>query len=293
MNQTDIENLNKYLAKLKVSGISLDIATETEDGIPLLLNIDKTNDLVPTSIYIDVKSLNNGRIKVRYRKLFNYDINLNDLDYTVQSSDVIEYMLYQGMLGQRKPLASKLSQAKQEEIEQSIKKIVSTNFTRGQDHTAHSDLRDTERLMTQWFKFKYLNYAIMKLDEQHSIENEKFNGYYHIPERVDLDPIADLVDQLDRVVAAYGMIILNKSTVDELTLKTIEISIYDIMKKFHDLIGCMYEIFEPELDRKTTKDISGSAMIAVRSILIPEKKDLLYKLKEEMRKLLKIMSQVY
>jgi hypothetical protein len=158
--------LEKYISKIKLLGISIKYSIN-KHGIPVLEDIfvPENSFCIPECTtkgakFIDLKQFNNGKVIIR-RPLFNefesgtIDINLNDIDYSVQDVRFVEdFKIFIQSYGNN--LHSIISRAKLTELENKVKKYALTKIDSysKRKNLSFSEFCEVTRLIISWLDLK-------------------------------------------------------------------------------------------------------------------------------------------
>jgi hypothetical protein len=161
MTQQSIEDLKKYISKLKVVGISLDVVgMEIEDGYPELKSIFTTSQDT-SALPINISQLNNGSIILPI-EILDFDIKLDDIDYSIQTIDFIREMLklpnVTKMLSQDK-LQSKTIQS----IELRIKSLLTLDYSPEPFPRKALAFYDRLEIGIHWLTYKFRHITSTKI----------------------------------------------------------------------------------------------------------------------------------
>jgi hypothetical protein len=254
-------NLESYIAKLRLSGISLEIiGMNIEDGYPELKSI-KSLSHDPQSVTINLQALNNGKM-IFTPDIMTFTINYNDIDYSIQTQSFIHDLFCRPSLAYKAPIYNDISDEKYVEIENRIKSFMTVEnigTSLGKAIQFYSILD----LFTYWMTFKS-----QKLTEIKSCKVVK----------------SVLVDTNELLQVHNGFYSASDLISDNQKFSTNVKSVLEIINDSLSLMleatGCMYDVFTGEVTELGTG--------IIRPILTSKEKALLKKLVKQASKLNKI-----
>jgi hypothetical protein len=272
VNEQAINSLERYKAKLRLSGIILKVDIKT-DIVPVITDLQHTDNL-PDTFKLNLKLINDGKVRLsasKATKLCKY-VDLNEIDYTIQSQNTLYKIIYRGWSGDKEPLAAKLNQDKLLELEGVIKRNSKIDSKRKSANI--SELKSKARLITTWIEFKYM---------QHVMSTVKTNPKYS---DIDLkrgtsitsSTIYDCFDSVEYSIMTY--LFKSKQPEHESDLLGINQEITEMVKDLEELIGNLYDIFEPDL-RVEYRQSDSCATTYVSPIFVKDKQELLDKIQVE------------
>jgi hypothetical protein len=230
MNQQDLDKLNNQIAKLKLSGIKVEVNTNGE--LPKLISAESINTNINKEIKINPMSLNKGDILLDGNML-KYGINMNDIKYSVQDLD-----FFIGACINYTNSLYELSYNNLVAFEFKFKKLL---FEGNYDLT---QLPIIVNLISKWLDVKNKIYTKVNVDmgEHDYIANinlttkyEKFQRYIsRIVLNLCKDQFSEILNDTD---------VLNK--------------INTIIQLLADSIGNMFDIFKPESVSKVHDKFAG------------------------------------
>jgi hypothetical protein len=98
MNYEDTKkSISKYVAKMSMSGIAIDIQylqneADPEDFTVIMKSIKAADSDAVSQLPVSIKALNNGNI-VLPEQIVRFGIDMNEINYKMQSQDFIKYIL--------------------------------------------------------------------------------------------------------------------------------------------------------------------------------------------------------
>jgi hypothetical protein len=247
------EKTKRYIAKLKMSGISLDIDTETNPDVPVLKSIILPDSVNQKATKIDISQLNNGNIILPI-DIFKFDIDVNQIVYkpqplyilylllgnstqlcTAMMNDIAAKYFYDfGLnwnLDYDKVPARTLNNEKVYEVESYVKNI--TDVSQLDHNITVDEFYNSMTILIAWLHFKFSRVIQDKLTESDC-------------RTPDIGRIWNIYMEL--VGARTDLILLY-----DLKVKDEQKKLSDLMKlmvlTFRDSVGDMYDIFTGEYRR--------------------------------------------
>jgi hypothetical protein len=161
---------------LGISIVVRDIFTRAEDKVPTLSKIILPDNNIDRYKYIDLKQLNNGRIRLNDKLLNRPEfgvIDLNQIDYTVQSHSFIHTLLNDKKQNTHY-IADDINLQRQAQIEQFVYKYVNEKID---INTAYS-LYQAIDFINIWLTFKVHHITIKELQTDSEIPYTPFFEVY-------------------------------------------------------------------------------------------------------------------
>jgi hypothetical protein len=213
-----------YMAKMKLSGISIDMKLQDNQEYPILSYISSIDESIDNEqieeIFINILNLNNRYILLDNISLIeDYKINPDNIRYNIQSYEFIaKFITSRSMLSAEN--TCRMSDGAVYEIEDRIEEL--TNNPQNYIHEQETVIKYTY-LLLQWLRFKMERILVLN----------------------NMDVPYD-ISQADSLSTLYaGAKIITKVFHFPNHSKDIESTTIDIINKLRELVGHRMKIFEP------------------------------------------------
>jgi hypothetical protein len=223
------EYLSRYISKMKMSGISIELScTKNSKGeyVIMIDSLKSTNS--NTDFKISLKSLNNGKV-VLPKDIFKLNlIEVNEVDYTIQSTAFIENIFnYQSDY-----LSKQLNIEKILELDAVVKSMIQV-YGEAKDQYKCMDRYRKIQLILDWLKIKTMSNLRMQMRE--SIKDPSNSKVTFVIELKELNNISDNLKGLQASL-------LSKTQSENFYAKVGKY-LTDILSLLTKSIGTGYDIF--------------------------------------------------